>query len=84
MKNLKWFFGELIKLLSDEKSYFSKKRVESFIIFLAVLITYVWYCIVNITTMSATDFTLVSGAMMVYGGYTVNSIQKEKKMNKEI
>jgi hypothetical protein len=84
MKNLKWFFSELIKLLSDEKSYFSKKRVESFIIFLAVLITYIWYCIVNITTMSATDFTLVSGAIMVYGGYTVNSIQKEKKMNKEI
>ena len=84
MKNLKWFFSELIKLLSDEKSYFSKKRVESFIIFLAVLITYVWYCIVNITTMNATDFTLVSGAIIVYGGYTVNSIQKEKKMNKEI
>ena len=79
MNKIKWFFGELVKLLSNEKSYFSKKRVESFIVFLAFLITYIWYCAVNITTMSATDFTLVSGAMMVYGGYTVNSIQKEKK-----
>lgn len=79
MKNIKWFFNELLKMWSDEKSYFSKKRVESSIIFVTVLVTYVWYCIENIGVMSATDFTIISGAMMVYGGYTVSQIQKEKK-----
>ena len=79
MKKIKWFFSELLKLWSDEKSYFSKKRVESSIIFVAVLVTYIVYCFRNFNVMTATDFTIISGAMMVYGGYTVTQIQKEKK-----
>ena len=79
MKNLKWFFSELLKMWSNEPSYFSKKRVESSIVFVSVMVTYVWFCIVNFYNMSAADFTIVSGAMMVYGGYTVTQIQKEKK-----
>lgn len=77
--NIIWFFTELLKMWSNEPSYFSKKRVESSMIFVSVLATYIVYCIWNMRTMSATDFTIVSGAMMVYGGYTVSAIQKEKK-----
>ena len=76
------FVIEMRALWSNEPSYFSKKRIESTFIFLSVLVTYIWFCALNLGTMSAIDFTVVSGAMMVYGGYTVNSIQKEKKMNK--
>lgn len=79
IKNIKWFFSELLKVWSNEPSYFSKKRVESSMVFISVLITYIWFCIENLNVMSATDFTIVSGAMMVYGGYTVTQIQKEKR-----
>lgn len=73
-------FGiEFRAMLSDEPSYFSKKRFESLSIFIAVLISYVVYMIVNIRSMEAMEFVEVSGAMMVYGGYTVSQIQKEKR-----
>jgi hypothetical protein len=78
------FVIEMRALWSNERSYFSKKRIESTFIFLSVLVTYIWFCALNLDIISAIDFTIVSGAMMVYGGYTVNSIQKEKKINKEL
>lgn len=76
---IKWFFSELLKMWSDQPSFFSKKRIESSMIFMAVLVTYLVYCYENFNVMTATDFTIISGAMMVYGGYTVSQIQREKR-----
>ena len=82
MKNLNWFFSELIKLLSNEKSYFSKKRFESFCFFILVLLSFIIFMAVNMATIEALEFLEVTGALMIYSGYTVRQIQKEK--NNEI
>ncbi len=75
---------ELRALWSNEKSFFSKKRIESNICFLSVIITYLIWFFVNVKTMTATEFSIASALVMAYGGYTTNQIQKEKKLNKEL
>lgn len=50
-----WFTFELIKTLSNEPSYFSKKRIESFTAFVIGQIGMVYYLIEHIQTMTSTD-----------------------------
>lgn len=75
---------EMRALWSNEPSYFSKKRIESNICFLSVVLTYLIWFFVNVKTMTAAEFSIASALIMTYGGYTTNQIQKEKKMNKEL
>lgn len=82
-KNIKWFFGELLKLYSDKPSYFSKKRVESGIAFIIAqtgMISYLW---IKIDTMDIYDFVMWAGVEFLIAGYTINQIQKEKKLVKQ-
>ena len=87
MKN-KWFFGwtnikflikELIKLYSNEPSYFSKKRVESGIAFLVGQFGMVYFLVINIDKLTTSDIALWAGIEFAIAGYIVNQIQKEKK-----
>lgn len=82
-KNIKWFFGELLKLYSDKPSYFSKKRVESGIAFIIAqtgMISYLW---IKMNTMDIYDFVMWAGVEFLIAGYTINQIQKEKKLVKQ-
>ena len=83
MKNIKWFFSELIKIWSEEPSYFSKKRIESSLAFLTVIGTFIWYIAKNINVITPYEFTLLASALLVSAGYTVNSIQKEKRLKND-
>ena len=74
-----WFVFELIKTLSNESSYFSKKRIESFTAFVIGQIGMVYYLIEHIQTMTSTDIGVWSAIEFLIAGYTVNQIQKEKK-----
>ena len=74
-----WFIFELIKTLSNEPSYFSKKRIESFTAFVIGQIGMVYYLIEHIQTMTSTDIGVWSAIEFLIAGYTVNQIQKEKK-----
>lgn len=74
-----WFTFELIKTLSNEPSYFSKKRIESFTAFVIGQIGMIYYLIEHIQTMTSTDIGVWSGIEFLIAGYTVNQIQKEKK-----
>lgn len=78
-KNLKWAFKELVKLYSNEASYFSKKRVESGIAFFIAEAGAIYFLISKIEVMTATDFGIWIGFQFVIVGYTVNQIQKEKE-----
>jgi hypothetical protein len=75
-----WFVSEIIKMFSDEKSFFSKKRVESFIAFAVGQSGMIWFLIENVHTMSTSDLLLWAGTEFVLAGYTVNQIQKEKAL----
>ena len=74
-----WFIFELIKTLSNEPSYFSKKRIESFSAFVIGQIGMVYYLFAHILTMNSTDIGVWAGIEFLIAGYTVNQIQKEKK-----
>ena len=74
-----WFVFELIKTLSNESSYFSKKRIESASAFFIGQIGMIYYLIEHIQTMTSTDIGVWSGIEFLIAGYTVNQIQKEKK-----
>ena len=77
--NIKWLIKELTKLYSDEKSYFSKKRVESGIAFLIGQWGMVYYIYMNIDKLTSSDIALWAGVEFAVAGYIINQIQKEKK-----
>ncbi|HUU87847.1 MAG TPA: hypothetical protein VMX17_08850, partial [Candidatus Glassbacteria bacterium] len=70
---------ELIKQYSDDKSYFSKKRVESGIAFVIGQFGMVYFLIINIEKLTSSDITLWAGVEFAIAGYMLNHIQKEKK-----
>jgi hypothetical protein len=85
----KWFFGwfnikllikELVKLYSNESSYFSKKRVESGIAFIVGQFGMIYFLVINIDKLTTSDIALWAGIEFAIAGYIVNQIQKEKKV----
>ncbi len=85
----KWFFGwsnikflikELIKLYSNEPSYFSKKRVESGIAFIVGQWGMIYFLVQNIDKLTTSDIALWAGVEFAIAGYIINQIQKEKKV----
>ena len=86
----KWFFGwsnikflikELVKLYSDEPSYFSKKRVESGIAFIVGQWGMIYFLVKNIDKLVTSDIALWAGVEFAIAGYIINQIQKEKKVD---
>jgi hypothetical protein len=85
----KWFFGwsnikflikELIKLYSNEPSYFSKKRVESGIAFIVGQWGMIYFLTQNIDKLTTSDIAIWAGVEFAIAGYIINQIQKEKKV----
>jgi len=77
-----WLIKELIKIFSSEKSYFSKKRIESFIAFIIGQYGMIYFLLKHIHTMSTTDIAMWAGIEFFIAGYVINQIQKEKKESK--
>jgi len=85
----KWFFGwfnvkflikELVKLYSNEPSYFSKKRVESGIAFIVGQWGMIYFLVQNIDKLTTSDIVLWAGVEFAIAGYIISQIQKEKKV----
>ena len=85
----KWFFGwfnikflikELVKLYSNEPSYFSKKRVESGIAFIVGQWGMIYFLTQNIDKLTTSDIAIWAGVEFAIAGYIINQIQKEKKV----
>ena len=81
--NFKWLVKELVKLYSDEKSYFSKKRIESGIAFVILQCGMVLWMYSNLDC-SSSDLAIWSGIETVICGYALNQIQKEKISKKNV
>lgn len=78
-ENIQWFFTEIMKIYSNEPSYFSKKRIESGIGFIIAEWGMIFFLLKKYETMSTTDFAIWASIQFVVAGYMVNQIQKEKK-----
>ena len=56
-----WLIKEVIKVFSNEKSYFSKKRIESAIAFVVGQYGMIYFLLKHIITMSTTDIAMCAG-----------------------
>ena len=81
--NIKWLISELGKMYASKDSYLSKKRVESGIAFIIGQAGMIYFLIVNIAKLSASDIVMWSGVEFAMAGYIVNQIQKEKTPTQE-
>ena len=81
--NIRWFISEIMKMYSSQKSFFSKKRVESGIAFLIAQSGMVYFLVKKIDTMDVYELSMWAGIEFLIAGYTVTQIQKEKKVAKE-
>ena len=77
--NIKWFIKELIKMYSDDKSYFSKKRVESGVAFVIAEWGMVYFLVLKIDSLTSSDIAIWAAIQFAVAGYIINQIQKEKK-----
>jgi hypothetical protein len=81
--NIRWFISEIMKMYSSQKSFFSKKRVESGIAFLIAQSGMVYFLVKKIDTMDVYELSMWAGIEFLIAGYTGTQIQKEKKVTKE-
>lgn len=76
-ENFKWFVVEIRSTFSNEPSYFARKRIESFILFVNAMLLLDAWCVKNWDKITATESLAIFGAQMVYAGYQVNQIRKD-------
>lgn len=79
-KNCKWFVREVRKIYSNEKSYFSKKRLESGAAFTVGQYGMIAWFIANLQTMTNSECLLWAGAEFAITGYYIGKIQEDKTM----
>lgn len=79
---VKWFITEISKMYSATDSFFSKKRVESGVAFLIAQFGMVFFLIKKIESMDVYELSIWAGMEFLIAGYTVNQIQREKKIKK--
>lgn len=82
-ENIKWLIKEIGKIYSNEKSFFSKKRVESSIAFLVGQWGMIYFLLENHAKLTASDMLMWAGVEFAVAGYILTFIQKEKKEIKE-
>lgn len=79
ISKIRWFFTELLKVYSSEKSYFSKKRIESGIGFIIAEWGMIFFLLKRIDAMDAYEFAVWASMQFIVAGYMVRQIQKEKE-----
>ena len=78
-ENFKWFIIQIRATFSNEPSYFSRKRIESYMLFVGAFSSTMFYIWKNINVLLYHEMLAMSGALFFYAGYTMQVIQKEKK-----
>lgn len=81
MKNIKWFFTEIMNIYSVNKSFFSKKRIESGVSFIIAQWGMVFFLLEKHSTLSMGEFLLWASAEFAIAGWMIHKIQKEKSDN---
>lgn len=76
--NIKYGFREIVKIYSNQDSFFSKKRIESGIAFTIAQFCMVAFFVTHIDTLTMGEFLLWAGTEFAVAGYIINQIQKEK------
>lgn len=77
--NIKWFIKEVVKTMSDQSTYFSKKRVQEWILFITAWVTSLVWFVYHFKGMDIGTLLAYTGTLFVYAGYQTIQIQREKK-----
>lgn len=75
---------QLIATCSDEPSYFSKKRIQSWLLFDVALGSMVWWLFEHVHSMDYMEIIAFASVLFTAAGYQISTIQKEKRFNKTI
>ncbi len=70
---------ELIMTFSNQKSLFSSKKIERFVVFITFLVLSVVFIAMNIHEMESMEFIEVIGLWLAYGGYNSFMNLRDKK-----
>ena len=81
--NIKWFVKEIVNTLSDKPSYFSKKRVQGWMLFLSAYFSSMLWFIYHFRGMDIGTLLAYVGTLFAYAGYQTIQIQREKKNTKK-
>lgn len=81
--NIRWFLLEIGKLYSAEKSYFSKKRIESGLAFLIGQWGMIFYMVEKHSILTMSEVLFWAATEFAIAGYMINQIQKEKEIFSE-
>lgn len=88
MNNKKYFFGwgnlkrgisEIIRIYSNKRSFFSKKRIESGIAFIIAQWGMIFYLLKKYPDLTMVDISMWAAIEFGISGYIIHQIQKEKK-----
>jgi len=79
--NIKWLLTELLNIYSVNKSFFSKKRIESGVAFIIAQWGMIYFLLEHHSKLTMGEFLLWAAAEFAVSGYIINQIQKEKKKN---
>ena len=78
--NFKWLVREIRNIYSNDKSYFSKKRIESGFAFMVGQWGMIFFLIEKHKDLSMGEFLLWATTEFAVSGYLLNQIQKEKQI----
>lgn len=78
-QNCKWFTKEIVKLYSNEESYFSKKRIESGFAFMVLMYGFIHWMAMHVALITASDLFVWGTPLAFISGYMISKIQQEKK-----
>lgn len=77
-----WMAYEFLKTLSNQKSFFSSKRLERVFLFTNAIIWLDIYAYINIRIMTNTEAILMFGTQLAYAGFVMKEISKVKRESK--
>lgn len=75
------YWRELVMTFSNQKSLFSSKKIERFIVFWTFLALTVYYIVKNIHEMDSLEFVEVIGLWLAYGGYNSMLNLRDRKID---
>lgn len=81
--NIKWFLVELLKVASNQPSFFSKKRLESGFAFFVLIWGCIFWLVMKYTSMTTSDFVIWSAVPALIAGYSISMIEKAKNDKNE-
>jgi len=77
---IKWFSMELIKVGSNQKSFFSKKRIMEIIAFTSGEVSLLSFFFYNISRLSTMDAIAVATVFFAVAGYTLKKTEEAKQI----